>query len=342
MSGSLESLSQPVAEDMPSGENLEYDPVYLEIENLVRPKSEAMVNSEDSGLAAEETDWKEVGKHAEELSERTRDLRIQVYAAVSALNTRGFSAFRDNLNVLKIFLGKFWDSVHPQLDPDDNNDPTLRMSTLQMLNDRRLVVAPVDRAKLVEMKGVGSFSIHDVDLALGHENPVEGEDLPDINLVRQAFLTAEPDYLDELGTAVSESKDLLSEMSNIWQEKTGDAAGLEFSDAIKALRRVSSVITEFAPGPSGEGDPEAGSGDEEPGSAMASFVSGAINSRADVIRVLDRICDYYQVNEPSSPIPLLLRRAQRLVEKSFLEILEDMVPDGVNQAKIISGDKDKD
>jgi type VI secretion system protein ImpA len=71
-------------------------------------------------------------------------------------------------------------------------------------------------------------------------------------------------------------------------------------------------------------------------------MSGAINSRADVIRVLDKICDYYSVHEPSSPIPLLLRRAQRLVEKTFLEILEDMVPDGVNQAKIVSGSTDND
>jgi type VI secretion system protein ImpA len=41
-------------------------------------------------------------------------------------------------------------------------------------------------------------------------------------------------------------------------------------------------------------------------------------------------------------VPLLLRRAQRLVEKSFMEILEDMVPDGVSQAKIVSGKSDAD
>jgi type VI secretion system protein ImpA len=69
-------------------------------------------------------------------------------------------------------------------------------------------------------------------------------------------------------------------------------------------------------------------------------ISGAIRSRADVVRVLDNICEYYTANEPSSPIPLLLRRAQRLVEKSFMEILADIVPDSVNQARIVSGKTD--
>jgi len=69
-------------------------------------------------------------------------------------------------------------------------------------------------------------------------------------------------------------------------------------------------------------------------------VSNAINGRKDVIRAIDRICEYYATHEPSSPVPLLLRRAQRLVAKSFYEILEDMIPDSIAQAKIISGKTD--
>ena len=36
-------------------------------------------------------------------------------------------------------------------------------------------------------------------------------------------------------------------------------------------------------------------------------------------------------------MPLLLRRAKRLVAKNFMEILHDMVPDGVSQAEQIGG-----
>jgi type VI secretion system protein ImpA len=68
--------------------------------------------------------------------------------------------------------------------------------------------------------------------------------------------------------------------------------------------------------------------------------SGAINTRNDVVTAIDRICEYYTAQEPSSPVPILLRRAQRLVSKSFEEILEDMLPESVAKAKVFSGKSD--
>src|SRR6185503_2058526 len=66
-------------------------------------------------------------------------------------------------------------------------------------------------------------------------------------------------------------------------------------------------------------------------------MTGAINSREDVVRALDRVCAYFAQHEPSSPIPLLLKRAKRLVSKDFLEILRDLAPDGVPQVEAIRG-----
>ena len=127
------------------------------------------------------------------------------------------------------------------------------------------------------------------------------------------------------------------DIDSLWREKSGDE-GLSFGNATRALKKVSAILIEFVPSAAGGDTDEDGSAGE--GSGSAPVASGAINSRADVIRVLDKICEYYAVQEPSSPIPLLLRRSQRLVEKSFLEILEDMVPDGLKQAKIVSGSTD--
>ena len=66
-------------------------------------------------------------------------------------------------------------------------------------------------------------------------------------------------------------------------------------------------------------------------------VSGEIASREDVVRVIDRVCAYYERCEPSSPVPLLLRRARRLVSMSFFEVLRDLTPDGVPRAEMICG-----
>jgi type VI secretion system protein ImpA len=53
--------------------------------------------------------------------------------------------------------------------------------------------------------------------------------------------------------------------------------------------------------------------------------------------MIDKICDYFERHEPSSPVPLLLNRAKRLISKDFLEILRDLTPDGVLQAESIGG-----
>jgi len=63
----------------------------------------------------------------------------------------------------------------------------------------------------------------------------------------------------------------------------------------------------------------------------------AINSRGDVIRAIDLICAYYAQHEPSSPVPILLERAKRLVAKDFMDILRDLAPDGVAQLEMIRG-----
>ena len=66
-------------------------------------------------------------------------------------------------------------------------------------------------------------------------------------------------------------------------------------------------------------------------------MSGPIQSREDVIRVLDQVCDWYSKYEPSSPVPLLLHRAKRLVNKNFMELMQDLTPGGLSEIQTIAG-----
>jgi type VI secretion system protein ImpA len=64
---------------------------------------------------------------------------------------------------------------------------------------------------------------------------------------------------------------------------------------------------------------------------------GSITSRQDAIRALDAVAEYFRRNEPSSPIPLFVDRAKRLVAKDFLEVLADIAPDALAQARAAGG-----
>jgi len=333
----LESLSQPVSAELPSGENLEYDPEYMQLEALFHSRGESSI----AGIEEKDTepDWKGIERLASGLLDRTRDLRVQVYATIASIHTQGIPAFRDNLRLLNLFLSDFWESVHPQLDPDDDNDPTLRLNTLQMLNEYSLIALALDCVKLVELKGLGRFGVREVALAEGRESPDEGEQVPDLNIIRQAFASTDPGELAALRQALDESIDLLATIDETWREKSGDAGGLGFDVTRKSLQKVSGILARFmVDSPSDQEAEVTDSG--TPASGVSTVASSTVNTRSDVIRTLDRVCEYYSIHEPSSPVPLLLRRAQRLVEKSFMEILEDMVPDGVSQARIVSGSAD--
>ena len=74
-----------------------------------------------------------------------------------------------------------------------------------------------------------------------------------------------------------------------------------------------------------------------PHSAPTARAVGAIGSREDANRALERVCEWIERNEPSNPAPLLIRRAQRLMSKTFIDIIRDLAPDGLKEVEKLAG-----
>jgi type VI secretion system protein ImpA len=102
-------------------------------------------------------------------------------------------------------------------------------------------------------------------------------------------------------------------------------------------------LTRRGVGVPGTGEQEGAAGDPAGGDTQGQqSMSGAIRNRTDVITTLDKICDYYAKAEPSSPVPLLLQRAKRLVNKDFMEIIRDLTPGGITEMEVIGGLEKRD
>ena len=69
-------------------------------------------------------------------------------------------------------------------------------------------------------------------------------------------------------------------------------------------------------------------------------LSGRVTSNQDVLKALDMIINHYEQKEPSSPVPLLIKRAKRLVGRSFVDIIRDISPDAMSQVQMVSGEAD--
>lgn len=331
----IDRLLEPVAEDAPCGEDLEYDPEFGELERAAQGTPGHMMGEEE--IAAVPPDWSEVADAAEALFARTKDLRIATHLARARLNLDGIAGLANGLDLIDQMLRRYWDDIHPQLDAEDNNDPTLRMNSLMPLNGHAEVIDSLSHAVLVSSKALGRFSLRDIRLANGDLSLPAGDEteIPDPTHIDAAFLDCD---LDEL-TGNADKIDRCVETLGSIEAFTREQVGTEFSPDLEALsaelKAVKRVLGEQLSRRGVAVDTEAD--DEAGGEAQAKSVPGEIRSRDDAIRVLDRVSEYFRKNEPSSPVPLLLQRAKRLISKDFIEILRDMAPQGLSEAEMIGG-----
>ena len=89
---------------------------------------------------------------------------------------------------------------------------------------------------------------------------------------------------------------------------------------------------------SAEADPGAAAQQPSAGGRALSL-DGEIRSREDVIKLLHRVCQFYERTEPSSPVPLILKRAIRLAGMDFMQIINDLTPDAIAQIRTVTGEK---
>ncbi len=337
----LTALLQPVSVDAPCGPNLEYDPEFGELERAAQGTPAREMGG--SVIPAVAPNWNEVYEKASALFARTKDLRVAIPLLHAALNRQGLPGFASGLALVGRLLAEYWDGLHPELDREDNDDPTLRMNSLMPLTDRTGIIACLQRAPLVRSRAMGPVSLRNIRIASGEIAPGEedGADPLSSAQIEAAFLDADLDELEANAEAARAAVEELKALAAFLAERAGFAAP-DLAPLAVELRAIEAALGSQLSRRLGNGQADgSGAGLAGAGAGNGPSAVGDIKSREDVIRLLDRICDYFQKNEPSSPVPLLLQRAKGLVAKDFMEILRDLTPDGVAQAQLIGGLKDE-
>jgi type VI secretion system protein ImpA len=337
----VEQLLQEVSPEEPCGEDLEYDPEFGVMERAAKGRPEQEMG--DVKIPAEDPDWRAVRSKSVDLLGRAKDLRVATYLTRAGLNLEGLSGLRDGLRLIHGLLEKHWDLVHPQLDPDDNNDPTLRINTLSALCDAETMLRFISEAPLVASRVLGKFSHRDYMIAAGKAPaPSEGEP-PEMGAIEAAFMDGDLEELQGTLQSVDESVEMAVAIEDLLTERVGSNQAPDLSrlpDFLKELRQIlqDQLSRRGVADPQGEAATEGDADAEAPaGAAAAPAVRAEIATREDVLRTLDKVCEYYRKYEPSSPVPVLLLRAKSLVNKDFMEIMRDLAPDGLKQVEKIRG-----
>jgi type VI secretion system protein ImpA len=342
----VNDLLQELDPAQPCGPNLEYDPVFVELELAVLGKPEVQYG--DNITPAVPPEWKVVRKMAAELLARSRDLRLAVYLLRAELALAGIEGMAASLHLIERLLDERWDSVHPELDADDDNDPMLRINSLAVLTDSATVLKDLKDASLVLLPGLGPLTLRMLEVASGELPPPKGTEKIGVDSIDKALADVADDALAAALERVSRALDSVVNIETLLVRQVGSSQALNLDGMTKPLKRARDFLQQRAgaraldaPGADAGGAAGDGASASEGagggGSGRAAPISGAINNRDDVVRMLDKLLEYYHKHEPSSPLPLLLERSKRLVPKNFMEIMEDLAPDGLTQLNVIKG-----
>ena len=334
----VEKLLQPIPGDAPCGADLEYDAAFLEMTRTAAGKPAQQIGGQI--LPGEEPNWKDVRARCLELMGRSLDLRLGCYLTRALLHTSGIAGFADGLALTRGLVERHWADVHPRLDPEDDNDPTIRVNTLGSLADREQTVNAVRLLPLANSRRVGRYGLRDHEIAIGTlPKPESAESVADKTTIDAAFLDMDVDELEGNANAVKEAIDHITGLDNALSEAVGAGSSADFSPLISTLKSMNQLLQQQLGRRGLASSADAGVDSEGGGAATGGMpaMSGPIQTREDVIRLLDQVNDWYSKYEPSSPVPILLNRAKRLVNKNFLEAVQDLSPSGVTELQTIAG-----
>ncbi|MBO1073699.1 type VI secretion system protein TssA [Roseomonas marmotae] len=310
-----EQLLMPVAGEDPCGEALDYDLQFMALE----------IAAQGGGTvdAPEAPDWDEVARTGQELAARSKDLRIGVMLARAALNRSGFAGLHEGLTLLLGYVTQFWDAVHPRPDAEDSDDQTVRVNTLANLCDSDGFLADIRRVPLARSRLFGTVTFRDWVEA---QRARTGSD--DLS---RAFQDTDPQALRDIRNHLRSCHLVTTALGKAVRARVEASEATRMDPLLNLLEQMQELLdaqqqdlpeaTEAAPVTLPE----------------AALPGGEIRSRQDVIRSIDRICQWYAAHEPGSPVPLLLERARRLVSKDFMSLLLDLAPQGAAQFRSIAG-----
>jgi type VI secretion system protein ImpA len=333
----VESLLNEVSADAPAGANLEYDPEYMEMMRLSQGVPERQMGT--TILPAEEPNWRDVKQRSLDLLKRTKDLAVAIKLCESLVRTEGLPGLRDGLAVVNGFVTKYWEQFYPQLDPSDGNDPTYRLNILAGLNDAAFL-AKVRSAPLTNSARAGRYGLREILWASGRLPPPADASVPKTEVITAAFRDTPPDELIAVAQAAERAAGLVKEIDAQINQRVGLGKGIDFQPLLKVLQEIQAAVKPHVPAGT-VSDPAAGNGEAAPqggaGASSGGSVPGEINTPEDVIAAIERICGYYERHERSSPVPILLRRVQRVVGKDMLEILRELLPEAVKPMENLGG-----
>jgi type VI secretion system protein ImpA len=323
----------PVSDTTPCGPDLEYDHDFVVLFASAAPKQGVQygtfVGSPDP------VNWSELERDCRRLMMRTKDMRVAVLYARCRTRLGGAAGLAEGTGLLAAWLEAFAEHVHPQPDVDGERDAALemRMNALQALADPEGLLADV-REIVLTKSTLARLQVRDVERAFAHPRPADAlapesvsQQLQDLRAQQPAVMAGFEDAIANLAAIDAWCTRHLEAYQPALSPLTRLLSKLSAPTPVTAAEPVEPPIGPVAePDESSDRDaatlPERGNAaparlppraPAQPGSAPADRQAALASIRA--------ARTWFETHEPSSPIPVLLKRAEQFVGKRYAEIV---------------------
>ncbi|MDR5760430.1 type VI secretion system ImpA family N-terminal domain-containing protein [Caballeronia sp. LZ035] len=328
------STSPPDAQDdwmtpldpaAPCGVDLEYDPECVVLFAQAVARADAQYG--DFVGTAEPVNWSEIERDCRRLMRRSKDVRLAVLFTRCRTRLAGARGLAEGLGVLSAWLTSYGETIHPQTGVDEDRDAALeiRMNALQTLTDTNALLADVRDIAFVR-SSVARLQVRDVERAFAQPRPSDALSAQSVTQQLRDLRIRQPDVLAGFDLALH-SLGLI----DAWNREQLAAFAADLAPLKRALERV---VGEGPVERAGMEADELKEPDEPKKAAQASNPAkpatppddphneSTLAGRDAAMHAIRDARHWFEAHEPSSPIPVLLRRAERFVGKRYGEAVK--------------------
>lgn len=319
----------PISAAAPCGDSLEYDTEYAVLQARLEPKPDVQYGKFSS--RPEAPDWAEVERDARRLLLLSKDISILIWFARARCRLAGATGLLEGLYALQAVLQAFPEHVHPQLVLEGAHDPAVRANALAALCDPDGLLGDV-REVVVSGNTAFRLSVRDVERALAVPRAPYALDadgvrrqLADLHGKRDATLLS-----------------LLSCAHCVQAIAQWSQSSLqEHAPSLAPLQRVLELLGSFdqPSEPTLKLQADALEPEDDglvPTAQVQAFTALALPSlnrthalqdRERIRSLLREVRQWIEHHEPSSPVSVLIKQADRMWGKRFSEIATMIPPD---------------
>lgn len=342
----LDALLAPIPGQNLAGESVRYAGPYDAIQEARRADDDLAQGEWQRETKA--ADWLGVIAIATEtLAAKSKDLQIAGWLVEALVKRHGFPGLRDGLRLLRGLQERFWDSLYPSI---EDGDVEPRIAPLEWLNEKlpaSLRAVPVTRPR----DGVSYALLHWEESRtvenLARQNPeAYQEALAEGKLTGEQFdkaVAGSPRaYYETLFEDLNQSWEECEQLSKEVDQRFGREAPslLNVKKALEDCRALVGGIVrkkrELEPDPipaQAEGQP-AGEGARIAAIGPSGSVPFAPQDRADALRRLGAVADFFRRTEPHSPVAYLVQRAVQWGQMPLEAWLREVISDDAVLARV--------